>query len=321
MKTHQFSVLAGSIAAMLCGPACAGVMFGAHVGADKDPNSKADFVALETQLGHKLAIDNDHEDWAEFPNLDRVRWDAENGRLSMLSWRIIYHRNNTEGGCATAEAINAGTYDAQLRRQAEALKSVGRRVLVRFNYEMASNEENACFNGFKPKQNLTLAGSKYVSSWRHVVDIFRAAGATNVQWVWAPGHKTFENEVWKQFYPGNSYVDWIGVDYYNKPDTPKSFADDAGLNAFYGTASLGKPLMVAETGTNNDPNQHPDPQTLWLTTAHQFLKTHPAIKAFVWWDTPGRFARQNAGYGGTGYLLQGPGLAAFRAMVEDPALR
>jgi len=72
--------------------------------------------------------------------------------------------------------------------------------------------------------------------------------------------------------------------------------------------------MVAETGAMNDPSQHPDPQTLWLTTAREYVRTHPAIKAFLYWDTKPADAA-------TGYELQGPGLAAFKAMANDPYFR
>jgi hypothetical protein len=294
-------------------------MLGAHVGHEGDPNSQAKFIALESAIGRKLAIDNDHEDWGEFPKADRVKWDAANGRTTMLSWRIIFHRSNPGGGCATAEAIVSGAYDGQLARQAAAAKALHVPILVRFNYEMTNNEENTCFTGFKVKENPAVAGSRYIAAWKHVVDRFRAAGATNVSWVWAPGHNAYVTGVWRMFYPGATYVDWIGVDDYNKSDTPASFAADPGIAAFYAaTASMGKPLIVAETGAVNDPGQTPDPQTLWLTTARTFLKTHPAIKAFVYWDNGGKFAREHGGYGGSGYVLQGPGLAAFKAMADDP---
>ncbi len=299
--------------------AVAGVMLGAHVGADNDPSGEQEFEALEAQLGHRLAIDNDHEDWTYFPRADRVRWDVRSGRLPMLSWRIIFHRNQPSGGCATADAINGGAYDAQLARQASAARALATRVLVRFNYEMTSNEENTCFTGFVVKDNPNLAGAKYVAAWRHVVDIFRKVGATNVEWVWAPGHTAFGSGMWRSFWPGGDYVDWIGVDYYNKPDVVKDFAADRGMQAFYAVGtSLRKPLMVAETGAINDPRMNPDPQTAWLLGARSFLKSHPAIRAFLWWDTPGRYFKDNPGYGGTGYLLTGAGLAAFKAMADDP---
>ena len=314
----------GLLACLSAAPAMAGVLIGAHVVFGKegrDRNDKAELKALEAAIGRKLGIDNDHEDWAAFPDVARVQWDARNGRKSMLSWRIVFDRENTGAGCATADAIVAGTYDAQLKRQALATRALGREILVRFNYEMANNEENTCFTGFRVRSNPGVAGPKYVAAWKHVVDIFRANGATNAQWVWAPGHRTYTRPFWHAFYPGDAYVDWIGVDYYNKEDVVKDFADDPGIQVFARLASMGKQMIIAETGSVSDPKLNPDPQTRWLTTALQFVKAHPAIKAFVWWDTPGRYAKRNPGYGGSGYILQGPGLAAFKAMANDPAFR
>jgi mannan endo-1,4-beta-mannosidase len=301
------------------GSASAGVMLGAHVGPESNPNKQAEFAALEQAIGRKLAIDNDHEDWAGMPDAARIRWDIVQHRLPMISWRIVFQRNDLEKGCATADAILAGRYDEQLDRQARALKALGTPILIRFNYEMTNNEENTCFTGFRVKENLAAASSKYVAVWKPVVDRFRAAGATNVKWVWAPGHKAYEKGIWQMFYPGSAYVDWIGVDDYNKSGIPQSFATDPGIDAFYSaTSGMGKPLMVAETAASNDPAQNPDPQTLWLTTARQFLKDHPAIKAFVWWNQRNeKLRRINPNYRGTGYVLQGPGLAAFKAMASD----
>ena len=319
MKTLMVAIGALLLATAARENSSAGVMLGAHVGYENDADSKGKFSALEAGIGRKLAIDNDHEDWMAMPNIDRVRWDQANGRLSMLSWRIMFSRSDAAAGCANADAIVAGTYDAQLRRQALAVKSLGKPILIRFNYEMTNNEENTCFTGFPVKTDTSLAGSKYIAAWRHVVDAFRAAGASNVQWVWAPGAPAYLKGIWRQFYPGATYVDWIGMDNYNKTDEPRSFATDPAIQAFYTqTSGLGKPLMIAETGAVNDSRLARDAQTEWLTTAREFLKTHPAIKALLYWNGGGKYAREHPDYGGSGYQLQGPGLAAFRAMANDP---
>ena len=310
-----------TVALLACaGARAGGVMLGVHVGAQHDPRSQDKFEAFEKMIGRKMAIDNDHEDWAVFPNTDRVRWDRANGRRTMISWRIIFQRANPAKGCATGDAIVAGTYDAQLRKQAEQIKALGPpAVMVRFNYEMTNNEENTCFNGSPVKANLAAAGVKYVAAWKHVVDVFRKAGATNIEWVWAPGHKAYEDGHWKLFYPGNDYVDWIGIDNYNKLNVARSFATDPGMLAFYAaTSGMGKPLMVAETGAVSDPQKNPDAQTLWLQTAREFLKTHPQIKAFCWWQNLGKLKREDPNYRGSGYELQGPGLEAFKEMARDP---
>jgi len=319
MKRSLIVVLIAASTLAGFGNASAGVMLGAHVGPEGNPEKQARFAALEQAIGRKLAIDNNHEDWAVMPDTARIRWDIAQHRLPMISWRIVFQRNALGKGCATADAILASKYDEQLDRQARAVKAFGVPILIRFNYEMTNNQENECFTGFRPKQNFATASAKYVAVWKHVVDRFRAAGATNAKWVWSPGHKAYEKGIWRMFYPGSDYVDWIGVDDYNKSDVPQSFATDPGINAFYSaTSGMGKPLIVSETGAPNDPAQHPDPQTLWLTTARQYLKDHPAIKAFVWWNQKGKMKRENPNYGGSGYILQGPGLAAFKAMANDP---
>ena len=88
-------------------------------------------------------------------------------------------------------------------------------------------------------------------------------------------------------------------------------------------APMGKPLMVFETGALNDPRLNLDPRTVWLTTVRAFLKSKPAIKAFVWWSSSGlnghrRHRDTGPTYAGSSQVLKGSGLAAFRAMATYP---
>ncbi len=317
MKPFVLAALAAFCVIVGAARSSAAVLMGAHVGTANDPNWQAELLAFEKSIGRPLDIDSDYGDWAEFPDTPRIAWDIQTGHLPMQSWRILF-QDSDPNTCATAAAINAGTYDTQLTRQAKALKAFGAPILVRFNPEMTGNQENTCFTGFPILQNLPLAGEEFIAAWRHVVGVFRAAGATNVQWVWAPGVYAFVQDIWKLFYPGDAYVDWIGADYYNLVDTPASFSADPGVPEFYAAAApLGKPLMFSENGAFNDPALHPDPQTLWLDTAHEYLESHPAIAAFVYWDS---FAQTPPPppYTGSGFILQGRGLAAFKAIANDP---
>lgn len=317
MPRYLLAALAAASAVLYAPSVPAGVMMGAHVGSPGDKNWQTEFVALETSVGRKLAIDSDYDDWAEFPDTTRIRWDIQTGRLPMQSWRVLF-QNSNPNACATAAAITNGVYDVQLAKQAAAAKALRGTILVRFNYEMTDNKENTCFTGFPIDQNLTLAGQRYILAWKHVVDKFRAAGATNVKWVWAPGAGAYTKNEWQLFYPGATYVDWIGVDDYNKVDTPASFATDPGIPQFYAAMpALGKPLMISETAAYNDPTLNPDAQTLWINTARDFLRTRPAITAFIYWDNFAQ-APPPPPYTGSGYVLQGMGLAAFKSMANDP---
>lgn len=49
----------------------------------------------------------------------------------------------------------------------------------------------------------------YIAAWRHIWTVFADLRVTNVTWVWCP-NLTPAN--WDAYYPGNRYVDVIGVD-------------------------------------------------------------------------------------------------------------
>lgn len=312
--------LTASILILAITSANAGAMMGAHVGFPSDPNYAQKFDALEAQMGQKLAIEAEVLDFATFPDIQHVRWDAQTGHLPVQSWRVVFSNSNPNA-CATAAAIVAGTYDKLLAQQAAVLRAFGGRILVRFNQEMTDNPENTCFTGFLLNNNIPLAGTEYINAWRHVVSKFRAAGATNVEWVWCPGAGAFWQNIWKYFYPGSSWVDWVGIDDYNVSDTPASFATDPGIPEFVAAgAQLGKPMMIADNGAFEDPTLNPDAQTVWINTAHTYVKAHPQIQAYIYWDAqaPTWHKVPPPPYSGTGFVLSGPGKIAFKAMVHDP---
>ena len=75
-------------------------------------------------------------------------------------------------------AIVAGRYDAYLRSYASAVRAYGRPVILSFAHEMNGNWYSWGYPHVSP--------AVWVAAWRHVVSLFRALGATNVTWLWAP---------------------------------------------------------------------------------------------------------------------------------------
>ena len=314
---------------ILPGIPATGLLLGVHV-SPKDPQTEIN--ALETQIGRKFAIDSEYYDWKDLSNSTNnqlVKWDLQNGMLPMFSWRPLLVKNgndNTKDTCASAKDILSGKYDTQIKQQANGLKQYKVPVLLRWNYEMTDNEYNYCFNNAQQvKTNIAQSGATYVAVWKYIHDIFVAQGATNVQWVWAPSANIYSNKdgsidtaTWKLFYPGNSYVDWIADDQYNKTDTPESYATDVNIAHFYSQmAPLGKPLMQSETAANADPAQNPDPQTKWLSTIRTAMDTqYPAFHALIYWNANSSAYQKNPK--GVNYLLIGQGLATFKQMAQDP---
>ncbi len=313
-----FSLVVGLGAGLYGEGAAADVMLGAHVGNEDDAHSRVEFHHLELQIGRQLAIDSDYENWADFPNAARIKWDLQTGRVPLQSW-IVQLRSADPSACATASDILAGVYDAQLTRQAGKVKALGGHILVRFNYEMTTNPVNTCFTGFPVKTDIARAGEDYVKVWNHVLHILRQVGATNVSWVWTPGSPTFAQNLWSYFYPGSDQVDWVGIDSYNHTLASINIEQHIGIPEFLSAMTpLGKPMIISETAAFGVPEQKYNPQSRWINSSRAFLKRHPEIKAYVYWDVITQNRLPPPPYDGDGYRLRGSGMDAFRAMANDP---
>ena len=123
----------------------------------------------EQQLGRQLAIDSHYYDWADtFPGA-REAEDAAVGRIPMITW----------WGVSNSKVIN-GSEDGLIRTAPAAVKAFGRPVFLRWGAEM--NGDWYAWSGAASGND----PAKYVAAYRHIHDLFTAAGATNARWVWAP---------------------------------------------------------------------------------------------------------------------------------------
>ena len=137
--------------------------------------------------------------------------------------------------------IAAGQYDAYLRSYATAIKDFGGHVILSFGHEM---------NGYWYSWgNLSTQPAVFVAAWRHVVTLFRAAGAGNVTWLWAVNvtDQTTEIPNPAPWWPGGSYVNWVGIDgYYDSPLA--RFAQVFGPTIVDVRSLTKDPIFISETG-------------------------------------------------------------------------
>jgi beta-mannanase len=101
-------------------------------------------------------------------------------------------------------------------------------------------------------------------AYRHIVNVMRGAGASNITWVWHLNWSDSPGDQWNHFenyYPGNDVVDLIGVSAYGplRPSQnwePMRFRDemDDTYNRIEALAP-GKPVIISEVGaTVRNPN-------------------------------------------------------------------
>lgn len=118
-------------------------------------------------------------------------------------------------------AIARGAYDPFLRAYADAVASYQGAVIIGFGQEM--NERLYAW-GYR-----RTSPAVFVQAWRHIVDVFRSQHANNVTWIWTIGKSSATAGPLRDWWPGERYVTWVGVDgYYELPGR-------ARLSAFAGT--------------------------------------------------------------------------------------
>jgi hypothetical protein len=122
-----------------------------------------------------------------------------------------------------------------------------------------------------PACGVKITPAEVVKAWQLTHDVFQKAAATNVIWAWTPnisiGNTT--SVKLKPFYPGDGYVDWVGmVGYYSEDTNSRSFK-----SLFLPTMTQirkfakKKPFIVAETGSSYEPTKAEDINDLFSTVA------------------------------------------------------
>jgi mannan endo-1,4-beta-mannosidase len=139
--------------------------------------------------------------------------------------------------------IAAGHYDGYLSAYAEAVRAYRHPVILSFGHEMNGDWYSWGYQHTSP--------AAFVAAWRHVVSLFRALGANNVTWLWTVNiiNNTQKGTIPRPnaWWPGNSYVNWVGVDgYYLKPNW--QFAPLFGPTIGDVRSFTSAPILIAETG-------------------------------------------------------------------------
>jgi hypothetical protein len=149
---------------------------------------------------------------------------------------------------------------------------------------------------------------EFKKAWREIWNIFEDAGANEyATWV-------IEYQIdWylKGYYPGDDYVDWIGLSGYNQPIEIK-YRGYRQLNniitpayRYFREKHPNKPLMLAEFGTTRTD------QPKWLLRAFRTLKSYSGIKAAIYWDNVN--LRWNSDH-----ILSEEGIKQLKEILKDP---
>ncbi|MFH0863835.1 MAG: glycosyl hydrolase [Candidatus Gottesmanbacteria bacterium] len=185
------------------------------------------------------------------------------------------------------KAIASGKHDTYIQQVATAAAAYHYPFLVRVLAEMNGNWYPW---GYSVNGNTNPAD--FVTAWKHIVDIFRSNGATNVQFVYCQSVLEASKinshlDVLKQVYPGDDYVDWIALDgYANSRNQWRSLKDEFQPSYQLLTSFSTRPLIFYEVGAAENPND-PMVKANWITKG--FLTTipeeFPKVVAVAWFNS------------------------------------
>ncbi len=238
-------------------------------------------------------------------------------------------------------SIVRGRHDEALQEWARAAARVRGPLMVEFGTEVngAWFPWNGRWNG---GATTTRYGDpswpdgpeRFRDAYRHVVRLFRAAGARNVTWVFHVDSSPEPEARWNDarwYWPGEAFVDWIGLSAYG-PQT-----DDEDLERFDDVLSRGyasatrlsrtRPIALLEFAIADDGGgggggggggRPTRDEAAWTRDAFDAIESgrYPRLRGVAWWHE--RWTNDDGSVSDLRIDSSPALLDAYRASVADP---
>jgi hypothetical protein len=271
-------------------------------GGAEDRVSKARIRSFERLAGRRIA-------WAYFSNnwlRGRIRFPGRDVRAIQRANRVPFIRIMARSGFGSGpdpnfrlQSIIRGDWDPELARWCVRAGRAGGPLLVEFGTEVNGDwfPWNGRWNGAGRTRaygdpNLFDGPERFRDAYRHLVEICRSRGATNLTWFFHVDVGSEPKRPWNtrfaSYYPGDAYVDWIGVSDYGplapgerwvsfKRRLDRVYDRIAGLSA-------AKPIAVLEYGAAEQ-GGHPRRKASWIRRAIRAVASRrwPRIRALSYW--------------------------------------
>jgi len=256
---------------------------------------------LEKRIKANINVVSIDEDFSKFRNLNSFKILNEIGKcggIPMINWKPM---KDTTG--KIYEDISNGRYDDYLQHSAEMFRKFKSPVFLSFD------------NGFdqmdqKPVNSKNLS-AKFIVAWQYIYTFLNDLGVSNLTWVWNPRYATSAS-----FYPGEKFVDWIGVSCLN-------YGDNVSDNDWYSFSQLyttyrksygayQKPVIITEFGTSIGPDQ-----PMWVKDGlKDIAEKYHEIKSLIVCDSKKHIKLTNGLYT-TDFNMNPLAVAEFKSQMED----
>jgi hypothetical protein len=240
--------------------------------------------SVESAIGSKISVVMGYIGWSypasesyasEFPTA-QLEALSNKGYLPEITWEPWEDSSGVNQPNYSLASIIEGDHDPYIQSWAEAAKAYGKPLLIRFAEEM-----NGTWFPWSEQVNGNSKG-EYVQAWQHVHNIFTEDGVQNVKWIWSPNVVgSGASSDLSELYPGDSYVDYIGIDGYSYPNDGCPTASEQFGPTLAVTDQLSdRPAMIAETAIDSAC----DSQTSLLVSLLNWASANPRLVALTWFD-------------------------------------
>ncbi|MCF6271594.1 MAG: hypothetical protein L3J37_00165 [Rhodobacteraceae bacterium] len=306
MLKYALMILLGAVAPLLASPVSHdtalrmlapapekvlhGLFPGGYSGNEDDisPDQVRDYERLVARRVAWVMFSHNWYQGRAFP-LETAGWIRGQGATPYIRLML---RSNTELNkrepLYTLQAIVDGKFDEDLRAWGQAAARFETPFIAEYGTEVNGDwfAWNARWNG---RGN---GAALFAQAYRHIIDVVRSAGASNVIWVFHVNNSDSPQRGWNRFeryYPGDDYIDWLGVSIYSAQTPYEDWTVDftrslPGVMARFAAMAPGKPVVIAEMGT--DVRNPYEPAGPWADAALGLILSgrYPNLIGFSWWN-------------------------------------
>ena len=240
------------------------LQWGAYVG-----DGINDLSNFESLVGKEVNLYADFEGWSNsFPSSLSSKVGSK-GKTLIIFWEPDFGYDNI---------INSSK-DTYIKQFAISAKSYNYTVILSPFDEMNLNEEAWGYG----KNNNTA--EKFKTAWQHIHDLFISENATNVKFAISFNNVSVPDVAGNKmtdYYPGDNYVDYVGLDGFNFGNPWQTFAqvfDSAISNA----SVFNKPIYILSTTSIAGAQK-----ATWITDGlGKTIKTYTNVIGWIWFNQGG----------------------------------
>ncbi len=211
-------------------------------------------------------------DWGKFVDQDVVSAACGRNIILLVTWE--------PWDAAVRKGIDyngliRGSYDDYISDFALRIKGIGSTVMIRFAHEQNGN--------WYPWSGSVIGDKAYINMYRHVKDIFDREAVNNARWIYSVNWEDVPAENnFLRFYPGDGYVDYVGIDGYNWGTTQgwgrwMEFGDIFTKRYAEIINNIPKPVLISEFGSSSQGGDRP----AWIKNAFKEISGMKEVEGAV----------------------------------------